>query len=157
TPTGTGTYLYTPAPNYHGPDSFTFTASDGSNTSTPATVSISVLDTSVPATPDQPVSTQADLVVSITGPTIAPERSNATYTITATNNGPTTAQNVSLTSQVPDTATFVSVNISQGTVTNSGGALLANIGTVPVGTTVTLTLVLVPADEGDTVTVAAQA
>jgi hypothetical protein len=33
---------YTPAPDYHGPDSFTFTVSDGQNTSTPATVSITV-------------------------------------------------------------------------------------------------------------------
>jgi hypothetical protein len=34
--------VYTPAPNYNGPDSFTFTASDGSLTSNTATVSIIV-------------------------------------------------------------------------------------------------------------------
>ena len=33
---------YTPPPNYHGPDSFTFTASDGQATSAPAMVSITV-------------------------------------------------------------------------------------------------------------------
>ncbi|MBI3640554.1 MAG: DNRLRE domain-containing protein, partial [Thaumarchaeota archaeon] len=33
---------YTPDSNYHGPDSFTFTTSDGTNTSDPATVSITV-------------------------------------------------------------------------------------------------------------------
>jgi hypothetical protein len=43
TVTGTGAArTYTPAPNYHGPDSFTFTASDGMATSAPATVEIVV-------------------------------------------------------------------------------------------------------------------
>jgi hypothetical protein len=41
--TGSGnTRTYTPAANYHGPDSFTFTANDGTDTSAPATVSITV-------------------------------------------------------------------------------------------------------------------
>ncbi len=33
---------YTPAPNYHGPDSFTFRTGDGSTTSSPATLNITV-------------------------------------------------------------------------------------------------------------------
>ena len=48
---------YTPAPNYHGPDSFTFTASDGPATSNVATVSItvtSVNDTPTLTNPGQP-------------------------------------------------------------------------------------------------------
>jgi hypothetical protein len=38
----TATVTYTPAANYNGPDSFTFTANDGTLTSTPATVTLSV-------------------------------------------------------------------------------------------------------------------
>lgn len=38
-----GTYTYTPDPNYNGPDSFTFQASDGTATSNIATVTIQVL------------------------------------------------------------------------------------------------------------------
>ncbi len=36
--------VYTPTPNYHGSDSFSFTANDGSLTSAPATVSITIKD-----------------------------------------------------------------------------------------------------------------
>jgi 6-phosphogluconolactonase (cycloisomerase 2 family) len=39
---GTGTVVYTPAPGYNGPDSFTFEASDGTNTSAPATAALSI-------------------------------------------------------------------------------------------------------------------
>ena len=40
--TGAGQVTYTPAPDYHGPDSFTFTASDAESSSLPATVSVTV-------------------------------------------------------------------------------------------------------------------
>src|SRR5262249_1954078 len=42
-----GSFLYMPAPGYSGPDHFTYQASDGTNTSNVATVSIAV----VPVTP----------------------------------------------------------------------------------------------------------
>jgi hypothetical protein len=41
---GDGSFTYTPETGYYGPDSFTYTISDGLATSSPATVSISVLD-----------------------------------------------------------------------------------------------------------------
>ncbi len=44
-PPGTciGAFLYTPDPDFNGPDSFTFTATDGTSTSAPATVSVTVV------------------------------------------------------------------------------------------------------------------
>jgi hypothetical protein len=41
-------YTYTPAANYHGLDSFSFQASDGTNASNVATISVSVLDVTAP-------------------------------------------------------------------------------------------------------------
>ncbi|MBX3731220.1 MAG: tandem-95 repeat protein, partial [Verrucomicrobiae bacterium] len=40
---GYGDFIYTPNPNYHGPDSFAFVANDGEFLSEPATVSITVM------------------------------------------------------------------------------------------------------------------
>src|SRR5207248_953845 len=57
----TGSFTYTPTANYHGPDSFTFTASDGTNTGAAATVSISVVDTSTPAANEQSFSTNQNI------------------------------------------------------------------------------------------------
>jgi 6-phosphogluconolactonase (cycloisomerase 2 family) len=51
-----GTVTYTPAAGYSGPDSFTFDATDGSNPSAPATVTITV---GAPAPPSVPVAPAA--------------------------------------------------------------------------------------------------
>lgn len=45
--TSTGAFTYQPALGYTGPDSFTFTAFDGSATSAPATVTITVISNGV--------------------------------------------------------------------------------------------------------------
>lgn len=65
----TGAFTYTPAANFQGTDTFTFTVNDGTLTSTPGTVSVTVL-----ATNDAPVvtvpgaqSTAEDVGVTITG------------------------------------------------------------------------------------------
>ncbi|MEX1310261.1 MAG: Ig-like domain-containing protein, partial [Candidatus Sulfomarinibacteraceae bacterium] len=58
---------YTPAANYNGPDSFTFTTSDGALTSLPATVSITVTPVNDrPTADDQTVSTAEDTALGIT-------------------------------------------------------------------------------------------
>ena len=60
----TGAYTYTPAANYNGPDSFSFTASDGTLTSAPATVSIIVTPVNdAPVANGQYVTTDEDTPV----------------------------------------------------------------------------------------------
>jgi uncharacterized repeat protein (TIGR01451 family) len=64
-----------------------------------------------------------------------------TYTIVVGNNGPDAATQVTLADPLPAGTVFVSVTTTQGTCT--GGALVScNLGTVPTGSTVTITLVV---------------
>ncbi len=63
--TATGAFTYTPVANYFGPDSFTYTVSDGLRTSLPGTVSLTIL-----AVNDAPVA-QNDSYTYIPGQTLA--------------------------------------------------------------------------------------
>jgi VCBS repeat-containing protein len=45
-----GSFVYTPAANYHGPDAFTYRTTDGAGSSAPATVSITVTSVNDPPT-----------------------------------------------------------------------------------------------------------
>ena len=60
----TGVFTYTPTTGFYGSDSFTFTVSDGTNTSSPGTVSISVVDNVTPVANGQSVSTNENTAVS---------------------------------------------------------------------------------------------
>ncbi len=62
------------------------------------------------------------------------------YTIVVTNNGPSSATNVVVTDTLPSTLTFGTGTTTVGTVTNSGNAVTANIGTLASGATATVTL-----------------
>jgi hypothetical protein len=66
--TGTPPQLtYTPAADYNGPDSFTFTASDGNLTSAPATISINIRAVNDPPVPQNAtVTTDEDTPVTVT-------------------------------------------------------------------------------------------
>jgi len=76
-----------------------------------------------------------------------------TWTMVVTNNGPNTAHGVTVADPVPAGMTFVSATSSQGTCT--GGALVnCTIGTMNVGSSVTITLVTTAAATGTIVNTA---
>lgn len=76
--------IYTPAANYNGSDSFTFTASDGSLTSAPATVSITILAVNDPPVPQNAtVTTDEDTPVTVTLQATDVDSSTLTFSIAA--------------------------------------------------------------------------
>src|SRR6185369_11981957 len=83
--TGTAPALtYTPAANYNGPDSFTFTANDGTADSNLATVTITVTSVNdVPVARSESVTTDEDTAKTITLAATDAEGSTLTYTIVA--------------------------------------------------------------------------
>ncbi len=86
----------------------------------------------------------ADLAITKTDtPDPAAVSSNITYTITVTNNGPSSATGVSFTDNVPANVTFVSATGS-GTVTCSqaAGVITCTVGTLASGATATATVVV---------------
>ena len=77
-----------------------------------------------------------------------------TYTLTARNNGPSTATQVVITDSLPATVTYLSSSSTQGTCTNSGQLVTCAIGTMPVGGTVTVTIRVRPLQSGTILNVA---
>jgi len=80
----TATVTYTPAPNYNGPDSFTFKANDGSADSSVATVSITVIPVNdEPTAIAQSVTTNEDTptLITLAGTDVETAPANLTFTI----------------------------------------------------------------------------
>jgi uncharacterized repeat protein (TIGR01451 family) len=71
-----------------------------------------------------------------------------TYTLTARNNGPSTATQVVITDSLPATVTYLSSSSTQGTCSRSGQLVTCAIGTMPVGGTVTVTIRVRPLQPG---------
>ena len=71
---------------------------------------------------------------------------NVTYTIGVTNNGPSPATGVTITSPLPANVTFVSGNFSQGTCSANTTLITCNLGNAAVGATATIngTIVVKP-------------
>jgi uncharacterized repeat protein (TIGR01451 family) len=105
----------------------------------------------------------ADLAVNKTGtpnPVVAGQKE--TYTITVTNNGPSNATGVvaqdawSAATGIKGGIAFKSVSTSQGTCIQSGAGISCNLGSLAIGASATVTLVLQPRSKGtlsDTATV----
>ena len=89
---------------------------------------------------------QADLTVSVVG-SAAFFPQNLTYTITVTNNGPSTATATTLTDTLAGGLTFVSATPSQGTCAGSA-PIVCILGTISAGSSATVTVVATPSTAG---------
>jgi uncharacterized repeat protein (TIGR01451 family) len=78
-----------------------------------------------------------DLSVTKTGPALVTEGNDVVYTVTATNNGPTTATGVAITDPVPAGSTFVSA--SAGCV-HAAGVVTCTVGTLAAGASQAFTI-----------------
>jgi uncharacterized repeat protein (TIGR01451 family) len=89
----------------------------------------------------------ADLAVGMKGsPASVLQGALLTYTITVTNNGPFTANSVTLATALPANANFISATTSQGTVSFNG--TFGELGDIPVGKNVIVTIVVSPTVTG---------
>jgi uncharacterized repeat protein (TIGR01451 family) len=90
----------------------------------------------------------ADLAVTMTGsPGAVLQEGLLTYAIIVTNNGPFTAEGVTLTVTLPANANFISATTSQGMMLLSG--TFGELGDIPVGTNVVVTIVVSPTITGN--------
>src|SRR5262249_31370910 len=96
------------------------------------------------------VGNTADLRISYTTPESAPESSDYTFHVSATNNGPSDATNVTITARLPLNVTNIRPNFPQNAnVSVSGNIVTITFSTVLAGTTVGGTItVFTPPDEG---------
>jgi len=92
-----------------------------------------------------------DLSIVKTGPATAIGGSNITYTLVATNNGPTTATGVTVSDPVPANSTFVSASL--GCVL-SAGVVTCSAGTLASGASQSFTVTVTPGSGGSVVNTA---
>ena len=65
---------------------------------------------------------------------------NLTYTLEATNHGPSVASSVTVSDPLPAGTTFVSATTSAGTCSESAGTVSCSLGDLAVGETVTIVI-----------------
>jgi hypothetical protein len=140
--TGSGANLtYTPNAGYSGPDSFTYTANDGTNTSNTGTVSITVTPVTppngAPKVADQSVATAQDTAVGVTLAGSDPENDPLTFAATGgPSHGTLTGSGANLTYTPnagysgPDSFTYTA---SDGTNTSNTGTVSITVTPAPVG------------------------
>ncbi len=98
-----------------------------------ATISASTADpnnANNTSTASTTVTASADLAVTKTGPPTAVAGTNIVYTVTLTNNGPSTAGTVSLTDAVPPNTTFVAESQTAGPVFSCATPAVGGTGTI---------------------------
>jgi uncharacterized repeat protein (TIGR01451 family) len=134
----TANVTYSPAANYHGTDSFSFSAGDGQANSNPVTVSITVnsVNDTPTANPGGPYTGNVGVPIQFAGSGTDPDGDPLTFTwnfgdgITATGANPARAYSALGTYVVTLTVTdpFGASGIAQTTATIEGGLLLNPIG-----------------------------
>jgi uncharacterized repeat protein (TIGR01451 family) len=93
----------------------------------------------------QPTQPLVDLsITSSVNDTYVPPGGSLVYTIIVANNSPTVATGVVLTNKLPASALFVSATSSSGTVTQTNGLVIANLGSVTSNAPITLTITATP-------------
>ncbi len=106
------------------------TATSGATDPTPGNNTASTTDILQP---------RADVAITKTaGPAVT--GANVNYTVTVTNNGPSTAQGVQVTDPIPAPLSFVSISSSQGTCTGGTNAQ-CSLGSLAPGASATVTIV----------------
>jgi uncharacterized repeat protein (TIGR01451 family) len=99
----------------------------------------------------------ADLSITVVGPPALVSNTNATYTITVSNAGPSTAAGVTVTDALPPNTTSVSATPSQGNCAGNGtGTVTCTLGAIAPAGSATVTLVALVGSVGtvsNTVTV----
>ncbi|HEY4640229.1 MAG TPA: hypothetical protein VII75_02710 [Thermoanaerobaculia bacterium] len=115
------------------------TLSNTANVTTTTAVFNSGNDSS---TANTTIATSADVAVTKSGPATAVQNQDVSYTIGVTNNGPSDAQNVTLSDTIPPQATFVSMNQNTGPAFNCSGTstVSCTIATLAAGASATFTL-----------------
>lgn len=113
------------------------------------------------ATANSQVTAVVDLALSKSAtPSSVPAGAPLTYQVTAKNNGPSTAQNVSMTDKLPGNATFIKVvSVSNGgscpttpAAGAAGGTLTCNWTSIPAGSQYTVTYQVRPTTANSSVT-----
>jgi uncharacterized repeat protein (TIGR01451 family) len=89
----------------------------------------------------------ADVSITKTGPANVQSGDPVTYTITVTNNGPSTASNVVVTDVIPTNTTFVSATPTQGNCTGTT-TVTCTLGAIADDGTATITLVVTAPQSG---------
>jgi uncharacterized repeat protein (TIGR01451 family) len=101
------------------------------------------------ATDTDTVDREADVAITkLDTPDPVPAGDDVTYTLTVINAGPSDAVDVVVTDTVPASLTFVSAISSQGSCAQAAGVVTCPLGVVPVGTTVTISIVITTTIDG---------